>query len=122
MALVEDPPAVVVERAGEHPAREYQCPKFGVDTIIRPPGTSAVLIAREELDRLADVLDDVGGDHDVERAAELGEATVEVPEAEVVDPVADAGLLHHVDAGHVVAEVANLLGQQPRRAPDVEDL
>ena len=76
----------------------------------------------EELDRLADVLDDVGGDDDVERAAELGEATVEVPEAEVVDPVADAGLFHDVDAGHVVAEVTHLLGQQAGRAPDVEDL
>ena len=59
------------------------------------------------------MLDDVGGEHDVEVAAHLvGEAVVEVGLHEVVHPVVDAGRLGEVDARHPVP----CRGRAPRRA------
>ena len=68
------------------------------------------------------MLEDVGGDGEVEAGAGLlGDALLEVGLEELVDPLLDVGELERVDSGDVMTPVAQQLGEQAAGAPDIED-
>ena len=87
-----------------------------------PPGREQRADLLEDAVGPPDVLEHVGRQHHVERALDLRrEAEVEVGLDEAVDPLLHALVGDEVDAGDVVAGVAEALGQHAVGAPEVED-
>ena len=96
---------------------------LGTQKMAVPSGASSVAHLPHQGPGIHQVLEHVGGQHDVEPGAHLGrDPLVEVGPEEGVGPVPHPGDLVEIDAGDVVAHGPEALRQQPARAPQVEDL
>ena len=120
---VEDAPLVVVE-----PADHGAGPRVPVADVRDAQddgsfGGQHVLALLDEFAGLAEVLQHVGHEHQVESGPDLrGDPLSEVGLVEVAHPLARIRKLVHVHADDVVAHPGEALGQQPARAAQVQDL
>ena len=124
VAAIEDAPLVVVEEADRCPHPGVPMPEVGNRDDQRAPRDQHGADLLEQALRISDVLEDIGCHRQVEGwiRLEVGrEPAVEVGLQEAVHPLGDSRQREHVDAGDVVAECPDALGEQTAGAADVED-